>query len=245
MPADMMQSMEALSKTGLWNQIYKVGHLAYMIRWFVPFMYYCREAVSKPQIHNFLSTVSSQSALALGVAGFCWGGGHVTKLCWDHEKTPSGKRLVDCGFAAHPSFVTYPGDIENIRLPYSCAAASIDPQMSAENAKQTEEILKAKTAKLKDQGVEHEFVMYEGAHHGFAVRADEDNVKEAEQGKQAETQVSFLVSVMRIVTDSSRAIDLLTDFVVRRSSGSRDGLRTRLHRRLYRRDSADHKVLFT
>lgn len=190
MPADMMQSMEALSKTGLWNQLAKPGHLAYMIRWFVPFMYYCREAVSKPAIQSFLSSLRSQFSLSIGVAGFCWGGGHVTKLCWDHEKTPDGKRLIDCGFAAHPSFVTFPGDIEKIRLPYSCAAASIDQQMSAENARETEEILKAKTAKLKDQGVEHEFVMYEGAKHGFAVRADEDNLKEAEQGKQAEAQVS-------------------------------------------------------
>lgn len=60
--------------------------------------------------------------------------------------------------------------------------------MSPEQAQQTKEILTAKTAKTKDQGVEHEFVMYDGAHHGFAVRADEDDKLEAEAGKKAEAQ---------------------------------------------------------
>lgn len=60
--------------------------------------------------------------------------------------------------------------------------------MSPDNAKQTKEILTAKTAKTKDQGVEHEFVMYPGVHHGFAVRADEDEKEEAEAGKKAEEQ---------------------------------------------------------
>ena len=55
-------------------------------------------------------------------------------------------------------------------------------------ARETEEILVGKTAKTKDYGVEHEFVMYEKAFHGFAVRADEDNVEEAERGKKAEAQ---------------------------------------------------------
>lgn len=60
--------------------------------------------------------------------------------------------------------------------------------MSPENAKQTKEILTANNAKSKDQGVEHEFVMFDGVHHGFAVRADEDDKHEAEAGKKAEVQ---------------------------------------------------------
>lgn len=77
--------------------------------------------------------------------------------------------MTVCGFTAHPSMLTFPQDIEKIKLPYSCAASEFDGQMSPENAKQTEEILKAKTAKTKDSGIEHEFVMYKGVHHGFAV----------------------------------------------------------------------------
>lgn len=39
-----------------------------------------------------------------------------------------------------------------------------------ENAKQTEETLGAKNKRQEVAGVEHEFVLYRGAHHGFAVR---------------------------------------------------------------------------
>lgn len=92
----------------------------------------------------------------------------MTALCRNEVKADDGSRLTACGFVAHPSFLKYPNDIEGIVLPYSCAASEIDPQMSPDNAKQTEDILKSKTAKTKDQGVEHEFVMYKGVHHGFA-----------------------------------------------------------------------------
>ena len=114
----------------------------------------------------------------------------MTKFCWDQDenKTDEGVRVTECGFVAHPSQLKYPGDIEMVLLPYSVAASEHDPMMSPEQAKQTEGILKAKTAKTKDQGVEHEFVMYRGAHHGFAVRADENDKEEAEKGKQAEAQ---------------------------------------------------------
>ncbi|OQO09967.1 hypothetical protein B0A48_04322 [Cryoendolithus antarcticus] len=189
-PAEALISLSAMSKTGLWNQLYKVGHAVYILRHMVPFLYFCREAVCKPRIRAFMHAVREHEAASLpvGVAGFCWGGGHVTKLCWDDEKTKDGKGLVDCGFIAHPSFLTYPGDIEKVALPLSCAAAEHDQQMSAANAKSTEEVLVAKTAKTKDQGVEHEFVMYPGAHHGFAVRADEEDKEEAARGKEAEAQ---------------------------------------------------------
>lgn len=122
----------------------------------------------------------------------------MTELCWDAEmnRTREGTRVTDCGFTAHPSLLKFPEDVEKVRLPYSVAAAEIDGQMSgefciacdeygvslnlkpadnsrggiAENAKQTEEILNAKNKKREVEGVEHEFVMYKGVNHGFAVR---------------------------------------------------------------------------
>lgn len=172
-------------------------------------MYYARPAVASPKVNNFFKALRKDEAkdLPVGAAGFCWGGHFVTHLCWDQAKTDDGKRLIDCGFVAHPSFLKFPGDIEMVALPYSCAASEHDNQMSPENAKQTREILSAKTAKTKDQGIEHEFVLYEGAHHGFAVsfgeasshslsvgltrsqvRADEGDKEEAEAGKKAEDQ---------------------------------------------------------
>jgi dienelactone hydrolase len=192
LPADALISYKAMSATGLWNQLYKLGHFLYLLRYFVPFLIYARPAVAAPKVFKFFKDLRSENGeakdLPVGTAGFCWGGNFVTQLCWDQEKAANGKRLVDCGFVAHPSMLKYPGDIEMILLPYSCAASEHDEQMSPEDAKKTKQILMAKTAKTKDQGVEHEFVMYGGAHHGFAVRADEHEKTEAEAGQKAEDQ---------------------------------------------------------
>lgn len=190
MPADIMISFEAMQAEGFWNKLYNIGHALYLIRWFPFFMWYCRPAVAQPRIMAWFKALRANQAanLPVGTAGFCWGGKYVTELCWDQVKTDDGKRLVDCGYTAHPSMLKYPGDMEMVVLPLSIAAASIDMQMSPDQAKQTKEILTAKTAKTKDQGVEHEFVMYEGAHHGFAVRADEKQTEQARMGKEAEKQ---------------------------------------------------------
>ena len=192
LPPDVLTSLKAMSATGLWNQLWKVGHAMYMMYHFVPFMLRCRPAVTGPRIWSFLKALKQNEGkdLPIGTAGFCWGGHFVTRFCWDQEQNrlSDGTRVTDCGFVAHPSFLTYPTDIENIHLPYAVAASEHDPQMSPEQAKQTEEILKTKTEKSKDQGIEHEFVMYHGANHGFAVRADEEDKEEAERGKQAEAQ---------------------------------------------------------
>lgn len=187
-----MVSLKAMSATGIWNQLLKIGHALFLMGHLIPFFYYNKLSISEPRVFNFLKAVKKNEAqnLPIGTAGYCWGGNFVTKSCWDQDtnKTDDGKRVVDVGFVAHPSFLTYPDDIEKIVVPYSCAAAGLDEQMSPENAKQTEQVLKAKTAKVKDQGVEHEFVLYEKAHHGFAVRADEGDLEEAEAGKKAEKQ---------------------------------------------------------
>nr|POF18691.1 hydrolase tropi [Quercus suber] len=190
LPSDVLISLKALSATGLWNQLYKFGHFVYLLRHFPPFLFYNRASIATPRIVEFFKKLRENEArdLPVGTAGFCWGGKYVIELLWDQEKTLSGKRLVDCGYTAHPSSVKYPGDIEMVVLPLSISAPEHDMMMPPQEAKRTEEILTAKTAKAKDQGVEHEFISYPGASHGFAVRADEDDVKEAEQGEKAETQ---------------------------------------------------------
>lgn len=189
-PADLMISFKAMSATGFMNQLYKIGHLMYIMRWLIPMRFSLSEANCRPRIFDFFKNLGENEAkdLPVGTAGFCWGAKYVTELCWDQTKTKDGKRLVDCGFVAHPSNINYPGDIEMIVLPYSCAAAEHDMMMSADQAKQTKQILEKKTAETKAFGVEHEFVMYDGAHHGFAVRADENEKEEAEKGKKAEKQ---------------------------------------------------------
>jgi dienelactone hydrolase len=147
-----------------------------MARHFIPFLFYCRYGVTAPRVYSFLKALKQNEAkdLVIGTAGFCWGAQFVTKLCHDltENRLDDGKRATECGFVAHPSMLQYPASIDPIVLPYAVAASEHDPQMSPEQAKQTEEILKAKTEKTKSEGIEHEFVMYHGAHHGFAVRIE-------------------------------------------------------------------------
>ncbi|TKA72346.1 hypothetical protein B0A55_06766 [Friedmanniomyces simplex] len=190
LPGEVMVSLKAMSATGFWNQLYKVGHVLHLLRWLPLALYNLGDGKTRPRLFPWFQALKENEAkdLPVGTAGFCWGAKYVTELCWDQTKSKDGKRLVECGFVAHPSNMKYPGDFEMIVLPYSCAAAEHDMQMSAEQAKQTKDVLTAKTAKTKDHGVEHEFVMYDGTHHGFAVRADEDEKVEAEQGKKAEAQ---------------------------------------------------------
>lgn len=56
---------------GLWNQIWKIGHAAYLFRWIVPFMFYNRASVAGPKIINFLQSLKKNEAkdLPIGTAG--------------------------------------------------------------------------------------------------------------------------------------------------------------------------------
>jgi dienelactone hydrolase len=142
------------------------------IRHFIPFLFFCRYGVTAPRIYSWLKALKQNEAkdLVVGTAGFCWGAQFVTVLCHDLEENRlDGKRVTECGFVAHPSALKYPDSINPIVLPYAVAASEHDPQMSPDQAKQTEKILQEKTEKTKSEGIEHEFVLYHGAHHGFAV----------------------------------------------------------------------------
>lgn len=185
-----MLSLKAFSATGLMNQLYKVGHFFYLLWHIVPFLIACRPSVCGPRIFGFFKEVRMNEGadLKIAAAGFCWGGKWTTQLCWDEVKADNGKSLIDCGYIAHPSALKFPDDIEKVALPLSVANAEIDQQVSPENAAVMKKVLEGKTAKLKDHGVTHEFVQYPGAHHGFAVRADEDDKEEAARGQQAEDQ---------------------------------------------------------
>jgi hypothetical protein len=175
-PVDVIASLKFMSASGVLNQVKKISHIAYMMRHFIPFLFFCRYSVTGPRVYSWLKALKQNEAKDLNVAtaGFCWGAQFVTKLCHDmtENRLEDGKRVSVCGFVAHPSALKYPDSIEPIKLPYSCAASEHDPQMSPEQAKHTEEILKSKTEKTKGEGVDHEFVMYHGAHHGFAVSTD-------------------------------------------------------------------------
>ena len=74
LPADLMTSIKAIEEPGLWNQLTKIGHYFHLLRYFMPFLYYCRHAACAPRIFNFLKELKKDEAknLPVGVAGFCW-----------------------------------------------------------------------------------------------------------------------------------------------------------------------------
>lgn len=41
---------------------------------------------------------------------------------------------MECAFAAHPSMLRFPGDVEKVALPLSVVVGDLDSQLSEENA---------------------------------------------------------------------------------------------------------------
>ena len=189
-PSSMLASVDAMNETGLVANVMKAYHVACLIRYFAPIMYFNPLKKIKPEVETFFKEVRQHEDtkhLPVGAAGYCWGGYFTLQLAADTVRTDVGRPLIDAAYTAHPSFLTVPADIENVKLPLSIAQSEIDPQMPKAKAMTTKEILEKKNAEAKD-GVKHEFVYYDGAHHGFAVRANEKDVEEAEMGKKAEKQ---------------------------------------------------------
>lgn len=172
----------------------------------VPFMIANRASVARPRITSWFTSLRSSSSpiadtkiseLPIGAAGFCWGAKYVVELCWGATKSSDesgSRRVLDVGFIAHPSMLSIPTDYEKVTLPLSLAAAEHDSQMSRAQYEEVVKTLEAKNKKeesvegFEGAQVEHEWVWYPGANHGFAVRADEKDVEEAERGRKAQAQ---------------------------------------------------------
>lgn len=160
--------------------------VAHAIYCFGPFLFWNRLAVVKPRIHKYFHDLQADNtkSLPVGVAGYCWGGKYSFLLCSDSEKSASGKSLVDCGFTAHPSFLTIPNDAQGVKLPLSISVGDVDMALPLAKVHTIKEILEEKG---KDK---HEVVIIPGATHGFAIRADPRDEKAVEHGLLAEDQAA-------------------------------------------------------
>ena len=128
----------------------------------------------------------------IGAAGFCWGGKYTILLAADtpssrvarhsSQKSAGIQSLIDCGFTAHPSMVTVPGDIEAVKLPLSIIVGDNDHAMKGPLVLQTKEILE-----VKKKG-DHEVVIVPGAKHGFAQRTATEDPFQMKVAQQAEDQ---------------------------------------------------------
>ena len=132
-----------------------------------------------PRVEAFLVAIkrSVEGKLPVGVAGFCWGGQHVVRLA----KQAPDEELVEAVFTAHPSGLSVPRDFEDVRLPVAIAVGDKDNFLTPEDTRKIAELLQ------KNQVV-HEIKLYEGAGHGFSVRIDRKNERQAAQATEAEAQ---------------------------------------------------------
>lgn len=148
----------------------------------IPFKYYNGFARSWPKVHTFFEAVRLNEGkdLPIGAAGFCWGGKHTVNLAHGSLATDD-RPLIDAAFTGHPSNLDIPGELRDVVKPISFAMAEKDMVLSLA---QVEQIRVA----LKETSAEHEVVVFEGAGHGFCVRADLNNAKVMEQSIAAEEQ---------------------------------------------------------
>lgn len=116
----------------------------------------------------------------IGLAGFCWGGKYALLLSHPFSLPSIGANLVDASFTAHPSLVSVPADLNPIVVPLSLAIGTTDEWMSASDIQECKRLLEAKS--------DCEVRLYEGATHGFAVRGNPHDEKQARFGLQAEDQ---------------------------------------------------------
>ena len=155
---------------------------------FIPFLYRNRFSVAWPRVTTFLKALREDNGatLPVGVAGFCWGGLHGVKLSHDNANTKlaNGRPLADAFFVAHPSNLTIPQDIADVKRNLSIAIGDDDSVMPIKNVQAARKI-------LADKGdVDSEVVIYPGAKHGFSIRASrwQPDSKETKQAEEAENQ---------------------------------------------------------
>ncbi|KAK4693359.1 carboxymethylenebutenolidase, partial [Lecanoromycetidae sp. Uapishka_2] len=128
------------------------------------------------------------ATLPVGVAGFCWGGLYAIKLTHDttDAKTAGGRPLADAFFVAHPSNLTIPQDIADVKGNLSIAIGDDDGVMGIKQFRAAQNIL----ADKKD--LDSELVIYPGAKHGFSIRASraQPDSKQTKQAEEAEKQAT-------------------------------------------------------
>jgi dienelactone hydrolase len=171
-----------------------------MLRVMIPFAIGTRPRVSEPRVVSFFKALRSSpppfstDALKIGVAGFCWGGRYAVLLAADKpsSRVPAynsatstadgpSTSLIDCAFTAHPAMLKVPSDIVAVMRPLSVADGDEDQWMGRRKVTMMEDVLEKK-------GDNYECKILPGARHGFALRWDPKDEKQADYGANAEAQ---------------------------------------------------------
>ncbi|CAK7231527.1 hypothetical protein SBRCBS47491_007961 [Sporothrix bragantina] len=184
-PEYMLDSMRGLINGSVFV---KPFHLAKAMTGFVPFILTNRIGKSYPRVKAWFEELrKAEGADAkIAAAGFCWGGKHVLLMSHNITVDVAGKPapLINVGFTGHPSFMEVPADVaETMTVPVSFAIGELDAGLPADKVAEIRKIVEAKPAPVTG-----EVVVYEGAGHGFCVRADSTLNDVTSQAVKAEEQ---------------------------------------------------------
>ncbi|KAL8640897.1 MAG: hypothetical protein Q9228_002230 [Teloschistes exilis] len=190
-PARMLDDFNnVLSDMSVTGWFWKPYYLIRALIGILPVKIWASFPSTMPQVTSFVTALRGNEAtnLPVGAAGYCWGGKHVLNLSFG-DATRDGKPLIDVAFVAHPSYVVVPDEINPIQRPLSVAVGDKDLVFKPRDVEQTKAIFAQK------DNVPSEVIIYPGARHGFAVRCNEENEKEARQGEEARKQAVNWFSV--------------------------------------------------
>jgi dienelactone hydrolase len=203
MPAWVLDTTEtAMGSVGLFDvsgQIRRILSIFSLLRQFVPFMYRARPTIPATfdNCLDYARNVKDELPAGgkLGLAGFCWGGYLSINLCAHAAKEGGDERLVDAAFAAHPSFLSLPGNIVDsvlkFKTPLSVAHAEKDFGLKMSAIQETEAVLRQKAGNGEgENGYHYQIKTYKGVAHGFAVRAKPGAEVEAKAADEAKEQAS-------------------------------------------------------
>jgi dienelactone hydrolase len=130
--------------------------------------------VSWPIINGFFEELyKAAPTRVVLVAGYCWSGRYALLLTHRERWMMSDGAFreggfVHAAFCAHPSLLAIPKEITAISRPASFALGDCDEVVPTKSV----ERIRAGLAEKSKAMIETEVVVYEGAQHGFAIRAD-------------------------------------------------------------------------
>jgi dienelactone hydrolase len=172
------------------GQAKRVGAALRAAAIFAPFAARTRHAF--PKLLKFSRDVKASLPTdgKLGVAGFCWGGMHSTKLTMEPAEEGGNVSLFDVHFVAHPAGLKVPEDFSiaasKFKVPISFAIGDLDMVLSKDKVDGVESSLK----EAFGGNLDYEVKTYSGCKHGFAVRADPKRTVEDEAATQAAAQAA-------------------------------------------------------
>jgi len=156
-----------------WN-LQKLRHLFWLIVGNIQFMTANSMSKMYPTVKGWFSQLRKEEGdtVPIGAAGFCWGGRLTVLLAAEQgeEGVNDSGTLIDAGFAAHPSRLSIPSDVEKLVTPVAFALGGKDDMLPQAERDKIREVVEALPERARG-----EVRIYEGCGHGFAVRADVHN----------------------------------------------------------------------